>query len=234
MRLIRLALGALALCFSAVAAALTTPDGLWSFSFLAPQQGPYPQYPAEPAFNGQRTVNASGLSMYDVPVSDFGLVTPTITRKAINDSGWVIGNIKGWDASFNTLWDFVFLTNGVDAQMLPDSFRMEARAIGNSGAALYGPGEIISGGYVFGVTPTPPAPFMDVPNVGRYLVNYWDTNDSGQYLVSLVLLDHPTDEDFRVQMAVMSPVPEPFGYALAFAALCVGMVCRRHITTTAR
>ena len=230
---LNLALGALALCFSAAASALTTPDGLWSFSLLPPQQGPYPQYPATPTFNGQRTVNASGLSMYDVPVPSFDLVNPTITRKAINDSGWVIGNIKGWDASFNTLWDFVFLTNGVDAQMLPDSFRMEARAIGNSGAALYGPESIISGGYVFGATPAPPAPFMDVPNVGRYLIGYWDTNDAGQYLVSLVLLDHPPDEDFLVQMAVMSPVPEPAGAALALSAFLMVAV-RRHLTTRGR
>lgn len=231
MRTMRLLLCALALVASTAAQAVwLTPDGQWSISVIEPQQGNYPWYPATPTFNGRRTVNASGLSMYDVAVPNFGLIEPHITRIAINDAGWVLGHVWGWNPPYednNT--DHAFLTNGTDSFLIPGSYRMQPQALGNSGAALLG--QTSGGSFVYGVAKPPPSSFFE-PGAGWYSIAYYDTNDAGQYLVSLFLfIDEPNNDGALISaMAVLAPVPEPLAYVAALAGIAVLVGLRRRLS----
>ena len=83
MRRIARRLLAMVVCASALfASAPTLASAQWTYQVL---DGGTP--PPGITFNGTRTVNAGGTSIWDVPLGTLGLWGETVTPVAINDSG---------------------------------------------------------------------------------------------------------------------------------------------------
>ena len=208
----RLLICALALAGSTAAQAVVT----WTIDILP--EGVY--YPSDVTFNGKRTVNASGISIWDVPLGTLGLPQEVIRPHYINDSGQVVSTVC--ESGNEPCVILALTTNGVMKQV-PDPFgRPFINALSNAGQVLFGFADIqfISDGPV----PQPPL-YFDVPGYGsdnRVRVGLLaDINDKGQILARVGFRDWETDGSDTWRSAVLTPVPEPHGLLLLACGMLV-------------
>lgn len=224
MQWLRLGLGVLVLAVSTgVQAVWTTPDGLWSITVIETGRANYPASPpASYEFNGRRSVNASGLSMYDVPAPVLGLIDESLEREAINDSGLVVGELRGWTADYSLYYNHVVLFDSTSTTFtfVPGWYRANARALGNSGAVLVGDGGY--GSYIVG-GPQPPVAFY-IQGFGEFVVDdFWDINDRGQILATIGLAQSTPDPNapYLDATVIFSPAPEPHALLLLAGSIAV-------------
>lgn len=205
---LKMGLGVLVL---AVATAVKAA-GAWTIQVL-----PGGVLPPGVTFDGQRTVNTSGVSIWDV---DLGSI-PTMesaTPYFINDLGQVAG-LATFDSG--TVRRAFVSTNGV--MMLIGGNRTYPTGINNLGQVVF------TGGFFGGLWPRSDIgndqfaePFFQVPGYpwGVLVVTFTNINDAGQILAG-VQFDPNGDSRDAFGMAILSPVPEPQAGALALAAFAV-------------
>lgn len=248
-QLLRLALCVAALCaFSSVARAetLLSLTGRWTLEILPDGV----TYPVSPLFNGTRTVNVHGTSVWDVPLpsaADLGLLYADIAPIAINDVGIVLGRIQNAAFDDGTLVGEPFhspgayVTDGVTAKLLGD-YTIPV-GINNLGHVLTNPRSAWGLDlWNVGSVPLPWAndppyslSFFD-PRYGEIVFREGiDINDAGQILVRLTsFYDAPGSnpdatalDRFGVLAHVTAPVPEPHAYAIALAGFTVLLLAHR-------
>lgn len=208
MKMLRLLLCAMALATSAAAQAVVT----WSIDIL-------PEGVTSPpgiSFNGKRTVNASGVSIWDVPLGTLGLPQEVIRPHYINDSGQVVSTVC--ESGNEPCAILALTTNGVMQEVPDPNGRPYVYALSNAGQILFG---FQCQAYISaGPLPEPPKAFS-VAGLGSFHVcSFEDINDNGQ-IIAWASMDEGTG---RGRTVVFSPVPEPHAALLFLAAGLVAVV----------
>lgn len=207
-RWLKIGLGVLVL---AVATAVKA-GGAWTIQIL-----PDNVLPPGITFNGHRTVNASGVSIWDVELGSVPNME-TVTPYYINDLGQVAG-VATFDSG--TVRVATVSINGVLTTI--GGIRTRPTGINNLGQVIF------SGGFFGGIWPRANMgsdqfadAFFEVPGYawGALVVDFMDINDAGQIYAAVQLGPNGVDRsDFGT--AILTPVPEPQAGALALAAFAV-------------
>lgn len=178
---------------------------------------PYGVTPTGVTFNGQRTVNSSGVSIWDVDLGSAPWIEK-VTPYFINDLGQVAG-VATFDSG--TVNVATVSTNGV--LTIIGGNRTRPTGINNLGQVIY------SGGFYGGLWPRSdlgndqfPYSFFQVPGYawGVLVTDFININDAGQ-IYAVVQLGPNGDSRDDFGTAILTPVPEPHALASTLAAFGV-------------